>query len=175
MNAEMLTWLRWDREGIANGEWWRFVTGHLVHLDVSHAALNIVAAVLIVAIAQREWSLRQGCVLVIVAMGVIDAGLWWFTDLAWYVGLSGVVHAMAAAVLVQPLIAREPIAWIVGVLGLGKLLYEIRFGALPFVDWAGATAAVPVVTEVHALGAVAGLAVGLGRRLLPRASQTIRA
>lgn len=170
----MLMLLRWDRQMIADGEWWRLVTGHLVHLDMSHAILNLAAVMLVMALAGRTWPLHRWCVLVIVAIGAIDAGLWWLTDFEWYVGFSGVVHAMAAAALVRPLVARDPAAWVAGVLGLTKLLYEIRFGALPFLDWAGGTAAIPVATEVHAFGAVAGLAFGICRRLPPRTLQTTR-
>lgn len=174
VNTELLMLWRWDREGIANGEWWRLVTGHLVHLDMSHAVLNLAAIALMLIIVGRAWSARRWFGLIVVAMVVIDAGLWWLTDLEWYVGFSGVVHAMAAAALVQPLVARDPLAWVVGLLGLTKLLYEIRFGALPFLVWAGGMSAVPVVTEVHALGAVAGLAYGLCGRLLTRAPQPTR-
>lgn len=174
MNAALSMLLRWDREGIANGEWWRLVTGHLVHLDVSHTMLNLAALAFLLMLVGRTWPPRQWCALIIVATAVIDTGLWWLTHLEWYVGLSGIVHAIAAAALVQSLVAREPLAWLVGMLGLSKLIYEIRFGALPFLDWAGGTDAIPVATEVHALGVIAGLAFGLCRALLLRTPQSTR-
>ena len=33
--------LQYDRAALATGEWWRLVTGHLVHLGWDHLALNV--------------------------------------------------------------------------------------------------------------------------------------
>lgn len=174
MTEPFLMILRWDRAAIADGEWWRLVTGHLVHLDAAHAALNVVGVVFVLGLFWRELTLRQWGVLGLVAMGVIDAGLWWFTSLDWYAGFSGVVHAMAAAGLVRPLLAYDRIAWIVSMLGLLKILFELERGPLPFLSWVDGAGYVPVVTEVHAFGVVAGLVVGLWARRSARSPQTTR-
>src|ERR1700730_14155789 len=40
------TLLRYDRAGLAAGQWWRLLTGHIVHLDLEHAGLNSLGLVL---------------------------------------------------------------------------------------------------------------------------------
>ena len=39
--------LRYDREVIGNGELWRLLTGHLVHLGWSHFLLNAIGLALV--------------------------------------------------------------------------------------------------------------------------------
>jgi rhomboid family GlyGly-CTERM serine protease len=102
--------LRFDREGVARGEIWRLASGHFVHLDWQHAALNVAALALIVALfgplfTPVGWLLLTGC-----SIAVIDAGLWWLEpEIGWYVGLSGVLHGLlAAAALAAPADAGSP-------------------------------------------------------------------
>ena len=160
--------LRWDRHAIFAGEYWRLLTGHLVHLSLSHAVWNLVGAVFLYAVFRHVWSLREWLVVMAIAIIGIDIGLWWrMPPLEWYVGLSAVLHATAAAALVPSLLARplfraDPLAWCIALLGGTKLLYESLVGALPFVE-------VGVITTVHRDGAAAGLLCGVGLYLIRRA------
>lgn len=160
--------LRWDRHAVLAGEYWRLLTGHLIHLSLSHAVWNLAGAVFLYAVFRHIWSLREWIVVMAVALLGINIGLWWRTPLLdWYVGLSGVLHAVAAAALVPSLLARplfraDPIAWCVALLGGAKLLYESMVGALPFIDEG-------VIITVHRDGAAAGLLCGTGLYLIRRA------
>ena len=54
--------LRFDRGGIAAGELWRLLTGHFVHLGVSHTLLNLAGLLLVwvlvgAACTWRQWLL----------------------------------------------------------------------------------------------------------------------
>src|SRR5690348_170160 len=51
--------LRYDRLGLAHGELWRLLTGHLVHLSFEHAALNSLGLVLMWALFARDYAPRQ--------------------------------------------------------------------------------------------------------------------
>lgn len=155
--------LRWDREGVAAGEAWRLVSGHLMHLDLYHAALNVLAAGLLASLFGKLFRAWQTALIIVTAVAVIDAGLWWLSDIDWYVGLSGVLHAFAAAAVVRLIIDRhDPLAWVLAVFGLGKIAWENTVGALPFMP-----SATVVVTDVHLYGVLAGMVTGL---LLPRLS-----
>jgi len=48
-----------DRVAIAQGEWWRLITGHWVHSDLAHAAWDIAALLLLGALfeARLRWRL----------------------------------------------------------------------------------------------------------------------
>lgn len=149
--------LRWDRTALAAGEAWRLATGHFVHLDLEHALLNVAGMLLVWALFARLFSALQWLVIVVAGIAAIDLGLWLVNvELWWYVGASGVLHAAMAAGIVRQMIAGDRIAWGLGVVGVGKLLYEHFSGALPLTS-AGAL----VVTDAHLYGAVAGMACGL--------------
>lgn len=149
--------LRWDRAALAAGEAWRLVTGHFVHLDLEHALLNVAGLALVAWLFAAAFSPRQWLVITLAGIAAIDVGLWWVNvDLMWYVGLSGVLHAAMAAGIVRRMIERDLVAWGLAVVGVAKLLYEHFSGALPLT-----TAGVPVITDAHLYGAVAGMACGL--------------
>jgi len=147
---------RYARSAIADGEAWRLVTGHLVHLGWSHFLMNLLALAAIWALVGRHLAaLRWWAVLGIVVAG-IDAGFWWLEPrLEWYVGLSGVLHGLLVAGLAAaPRDARGEALLLLGLVA-AKLAWEQVFGALP---GSAAAAGGPVVVEAHLYGAIAGAA-----------------
>jgi rhomboid family GlyGly-CTERM serine protease len=149
--------LRWSRPDIAAGEAWRLVTGHLVHLDLEHALLNVAGLLLVWALFSRVFTAGQWALTLLAGVVAIDLGLWVVNvDLQWYVGASGLLHTAMAAGIVRQMLARDVLAWVLGVLGVGKLLYEHFSGAMPFTA-SGAM----VVTDAHLYGAVAGMICGV--------------
>jgi rhomboid family GlyGly-CTERM serine protease len=149
--------LRFERGPLAAGQWWRLLTGHIVHLDLRHALLNVAGLLLawvLFAGAFRAW---QWAVILLAGCAAIDAGLWLLDPaLDWYVGASGLLHAAMTAAIVQQMLQRDRLAWVLGVLGAAKLLYEHFAGALPL---SGDSAL--VVTDAHLYGALAGALCGL--------------
>jgi rhomboid family GlyGly-CTERM serine protease len=143
--------LRWSRKAIA-----RWVTGHFVHLDLIHAALNAAGLVLVWALFSGTYSARRWLLIAACGIVTIDAGLWWLSDVTWYVGLSGVLNALAAAGIVREIIDGDRMAWLVGTLGLAKLVYENVAGPMPFLVTDS-----PVVLDAHLFGALAGMTCGL--------------
>ena len=101
--------LAWDRQAIAAGEAWRLVSAHFVHLGWSHYLLDSTGLVLVwFLVGAYLGPLRWLLVLGVVIAG-IDAGFWMLEpQLAWYVGLSGVVHGLLAAGLVAGLTRDRP-------------------------------------------------------------------
>ena len=150
--------LRWARADIAAGEAWRLVTGHLVHLDLEHAVLNVAGLLLVWALFSQVFSAAQWAFTVLTGLVAIDLGLWFVNvDLQWYVGASGLLHTAMAAGIVRQMLARDLVAWGLGVVGVAKLLYEHFSGAMPFT-----TSGALVVTDAHLYGAVAGMICGVG-------------
>lgn len=149
--------LRWSRPDIASGEAWRLVTGHVVHLDLGHAALNVAGLLLVWALFSRVFTAGQWVLTLLAGVVAIDLGLWLVNvELQWYVGASGLLHTAMAAGIVRQMLARDGLAWGLGVVGVGKLLYEHFSGAMPFTS-SGAL----VVTDAHLYGAVAGMICGV--------------
>lgn len=151
--------LRFDREPIQAGQYWRLLTAHLVHLGWSHAVLNLVALGLIVAAFRPLLGWGRWVFVAVVSAAAIDLGLWFSTPtVVWYVGLSGVLHGLvvAAAVLLLRLSPRTGVVILTAV--AVKLTWEAFRGALPFTaELAGGN----VIEEAHLWGAVGGLVAGL--------------
>jgi rhomboid family GlyGly-CTERM serine protease len=153
-SAFMREHFAYAREGLRRGEVWRLVTGHLVHLDLSHAALNVVGLALVWALYRGAWRLGEWSVVLVTGMLAIDAGLWGLQPgVQWYVGASGVLHALIAAGVVAQWNTERAISVVVAVLLGAKLLWEARYGALPF-----AGEGHDVVLSAHRYGALGGLA-----------------
>jgi rhomboid family GlyGly-CTERM serine protease len=157
VSVDALEWLRWSREHIAAGEYWRLITGHLVHLGAGHALVNALGAVIVWTVFREPLSSRLVVWAVLAGFVTVNAGLWFGTELQWYVGASGVLHALAAAGIVQTISARGGgWPWTLGLLGAGKLLYEQWQGPL---GWTPGSP--PVITAAHLYGAAGGVLAAL--------------
>jgi rhomboid family GlyGly-CTERM serine protease len=157
-----LAW-RYERGAIAAGQWWRFITCHLVHLDAIHALLNTVGLALLWSIFARSYAGRQWLLAIAGSVAAIGAGFWFIsTQLVWYVGASGVLHGVFACGCIAMLRERDRIGMIAAVIFIGKLLYEQWQGPLPF------ERADLVVTVAHLYGAIGGVAMGLVLRGRPQ-------
>jgi rhomboid family GlyGly-CTERM serine protease len=151
--------LRYQRDAIVAGEWWRLLTGHLVHLGLAHLALNLAGLLLMWTLFIVDYSPRQWLIIAIASAAAIDAGFLLFnTELDWYVGLSGVLHGVMAAGTLAHLRRREPDAWILVVFLIGKLAYEQLIGVMPY---SMKSAGGPVVVDAHLYGAIGALIVAV--------------
>lgn len=142
--------LRYDRNALAAGQWWRLATAHLVHLGFEHAAVDVLALLLLWVLFASDYSPRAWLAILAAAAAAIDLGLW-ISDstLIWYVGSSGVLHGVFAAGAVARLRRGERDGWLLAALLVTKLTYEQSIGALPLVPG-------PVVVDAHLYGALGG-------------------
>lgn len=142
---------------------WRLLTGHFAHLSLLHAMVNSVALLLLAQLfsdrlkAWEQWAVLAGAPLVISLMFWIA-----MPELAWYRGLSGVLHALYFAGCVVWLHTSDrpgrwlPIAALAG--GAIKVILEQPWDAgFPWAEWLGAA----VVPQAHLIGAFTGAAAGL--------------
>ena len=145
---------RYDRDAILAGQVWRLITGHFVHLGWKHFVMNIAGLILIWLLFGRLISSWRWVVCIIVAALFISLGLLVFNhDLKWYVGLSGVLHAMFVCGAIASILAGYRAEALLLVLLVGKLVWEQLYGALPgSASFAGG----PVVVDAHLYGAIIG-------------------
>lgn len=152
--------LRYERPDITQGEVWRLLTGHFVHLGTSHLVMNLLALLGIWLIVGRNFEVREWLVAGAIVIGGIDAGFWWLdSQLIWYVGLSGVLHGLLVAGLAAGWRVRPAESAVLAGLLVAKLAFEQWYGALP---GSAATAGGAVVVNAHLYGALAGLLAWLG-------------
>lgn len=152
--------LRYDRFAIQDGEVWRLFSGHFVHLGWSHFLLNAAGLVLVAFLVAAQFSAAQWLLILLLMIGGIDLGFWFLEpQLAWYVGLSGVLHGLlVAGVIAELRDNRGSIEFrVLAVLLVAKLAYEQLVGPLPGSE---ASSGGNVVVAAHLYGAIAGLLAG---------------
>ncbi len=146
--------LRFERQRILDGEFWRLVTGHFAHLAPQHLALNalglgIVALLVGRALCPREWLLAF-----IVCLASTSAGLLFLDpELNWYVGLSGVLHGLLVTGLLANLPLRRTESAVLLAIVVAKIGWEQFVGPMPGAE---GTAGGPVIVNAHLYGAIGG-------------------
>lgn len=156
------SWLQYDRAGLAAGQFWRLLSGHLVHLSLAHLLLNLTGLALLWMLFAREYTPRQWLIIILLSVAAIDAGLWWLQpNVLWYVGASGLLHGVwAAGAWAQlPLQITGGRSAGRGTLGsaapmlllLAKLIYEQTSSRSALIG------SIPVVLVAHAYGAAGGV------------------
>ncbi len=142
--------LAYQREAVQMGEYWRLFSAHWIHLNVWHWLFNVAAWPLIYLLSGTSIPARHWCIACLWCCFGVSAGLWW-SDVIWYVGLSGVLHGLLVVALSG---CRE--RWLAILVGLGllvKLVWEqVAIGA-QHSAWIGH----PVLVDAHLYGAVSGL------------------
>ncbi len=150
---------RYQRDSIVSGEWWRLLTGHLVHLGWSHVFLNLTGWVLIALVFGADYRSRHWLLIYAMSALVMAAGFWWLDpQLEWYVGLSGLLHGGIVAGLLAWAVQGDRIAWLALGVVVAKLVWEQVVGPVPMTEEA---AGGPVVVNAHLYGALGGLLGGL--------------
>ena len=144
--------LRYQRQEVLQGEWWRLLTAHLVHGSLRHLVLNIAGLYLVASLLREDFSRSEWMAVVAAVCTAIGSGFIWLNpDLQWYVGLSGVLHGcLAAGAIVWWRSERPLLAAALTALLLVKLSWEQLHGALPLAG------ALPVIVDAHLYGAIGG-------------------
>lgn len=156
--------LIFDRSAIADGEWWRLLSGHWVHSDGHHALWDITALALLGGLLEPGGRRRLALAAVVGSL-CVAAVLWWqLPELERYCGLSGMLNSLFVIALAdlcqrgrQPVVAAAAL-----LLGL-KLLAELTAGQSVLIDtlWPG-------VPQAHLAGLLSGLALLGGEEIYRR-------
>jgi rhomboid family GlyGly-CTERM serine protease len=159
--------LQFDAVAIVGGEYWRFLTGHLVHWNLDHLCWDLSVFVVLGTMCEHR---GRRTFLACVLGSAAAISLWTLVALPQmpiYRGLSGIDTGLFALLGVGLLAdaragANRAMQWIIAaaMLGLiGKITYEFASDATIFVDHTAA-AFVPVPIA-HVLGSLVGFAAGL--------------
>ncbi len=151
--------LEYQRQAISSGQWWRLLSAHLVHLNLTHLLMNSAALIVIWGLVSPATSnTRCWTIIAISMLGISLSLILWNPNLVWYVGLSGVLHGLVVAAIYSLLKQNHRIFAILLFSGLClKLVTEQRYGSSMSV-----TASIiggPVIVDAHFYGAIIGLIV----------------
>ncbi len=164
--------LRYDRMAIEGGEWYRLITGNLVHLPGNtvewngwrfhgpwHLFLNELGVLVLVLLCPERLSLLVWLRRTLLLCLGMSVGLYFFApDMVWYVGLSGVMHGFFLLGLMPQVLKKDIVALGCVLYLLGKLGYELYAGA-PVSDEAAIGG--KVALESHLWGSISALVYGL--------------
>lgn len=147
--------LLWQREKILDGEFWRLLTGHWLHLNVSHFALNFIAGlVLVIWVKPHVRTAEIALQLFLLSLLLGLCLLQFVPQLSWYGGLSGILHGFLCLYSIR-LFFLQRSRWWAGIFLLVWLKIAVE-------QHAGSSAQVvsfndfPVILEAHILGAILG-------------------
>jgi rhomboid family GlyGly-CTERM serine protease len=162
------TALAWLVRNPVGWEWWRedadlaftWWTAALVHRSAAHGVANVLALGALAVLGQALRVPLAGTLALVLAWPMSTLGLWLFPQIGRYAGLSGVLHAAVAVLIVHCTLQRGLQPW-AGLLGAGlglKLLVEAAWRQpLVFEPAWGFT----VATAAHLTGALAGASAAL--------------
>jgi len=164
-------WLRWDRSAIADGEIWRLVTGHLVHMNWSHFWLNAIGLMLVWLLVGERFSSRSWLGIIAVIIAGTDLGFWFLdSQLQWYVGMSGLLHGLLMAGLVMGLRSAPRESLLIVAFVVAKLIFEQISGSLPGSEMASGG---PVIVNAHLYGSVSATIAAVVYWIRVRAARAI--
>lgn len=148
---------RFDRELVEQGQVWLIFSGHIVHLNWSHWALNMAGLAIVAFFFSAHASVKQWLAVIIVSACVINIGLWWWLpEIRTYVGLSGVLHGLFLYGALREIRFYPVSGYVLTTALIVKLVWEFFNGALPgSEEMTGGR----VLTEAHLLGAIGGILV----------------
>ena len=165
--------LRYERAAVFAGEWWRLLTGHLVHGNFRHLSLNLAGMGLVALLFGRDYSVPQWLWILLASILAIDVGFVFYEpQLEWYVGLSGALHgAIAAGLIAWWRYENRLLTLLVAALLGAKLFWEQQRGALPF------SGDMPVIVDAHLFGAIGGVlaaaSIAVWRQRWPRSATSL--
>ncbi|BDY05332.1 rhombosortase [Ferrimonas sp. YFM] len=147
--------LIWSRSGLEQGQWWRLVTGHLLHSNGYHLLMNLGGMAVMLGLFQPHFRARPLALLTLFSAVCIGLGVYWWVDgTQTYVGLSAILHAWFAyfAILDWRSGSRLGPLLLIGV--LAKVIWENVVGASG--DLATLIQA-RVAVEAHLYGVISAL------------------
>lgn len=158
--ADLLHSLRYDRQLVAGGSWWLLFSGHLVHANWPHWALNMAGLGIVALFFSRYGSPLQWLWVFLMAALFAGTGVYLFNPaLSSGAGLSAVLHGLFVFGALHEIRYHPLSGYILLLLLCGKLAWEFMLGPVTGAD---TLTGVQVITDAHlygALGAAVAIAV----------------
>lgn len=146
---------RYQNNWFSQLEFWRILTGHLIHLNWKHLLINSLGLILCMAITSPPWSIKQWFNYhLLLACGISLLFTIETLKLEWYVGYSGIlsgIYVLAALDLYK----REKIiaVLICAIIGIKIVLEQSGNFVATSNEFIGA----PVIVDAHLYGALLAL------------------
>lgn len=161
-----LTSLHYSRSGIENGYYWQLVSGHLLHSNYWHLVMNMAGLLLAMLLHGSYWRGKSLMMYWLLYALTISLALYFFSsELQFYVGLSGLLHAMLTHGAIKDIQHRQTGGALLLAGLIAKVLWE---------QWHGPDATLSqiinarVAIDAHLYGVVCGICLGLFLLIISR-------
>jgi len=161
--------LAYQRSAITQGQWWRLVTGNLLHTNHWHLLMNLTGLWIVLFLHHFHYQLKGVSLLFLLLCLLEGLGLYLgYPQLLGYVGLSGMLHGLFAYGALMDIQHKLKSGYLLLLGVIFKVTHEQFYGASEDVTvMIGAR----VATEAHLVGMICGIicaAVVLLRKKPPR-------
>ena len=143
--------LRYERNALLDGELWRALSAHVVHVSWAHLGVNLAVGAFVVALFGRHLGLAA----VFLCAAGTSAGLFLFSlRVPWYAGLSGVLHGLIVYGALEAWRRDRRPLWLAAVAVVAVKVTVEQWKGAPesLAELIGA----PVIVSAHLYGAVSG-------------------
>ncbi|TEW53432.1 rhombosortase [Psychromonas sp. RZ22] len=148
-------WLAYYHSGIENGQLWRLITGHICHTNLSHLILNSVGLLVTISLFIDSFKNKSLLMSSLFSSLFISICLFIFNpSIEWYMGLSGILHALFSIGVCDELQKNNKWGYILGIGLLLKLLIEQLIGPMHSTEL---LILANVSIDAHLYGAIAGI------------------
>ena len=153
--------LIFHRYAINDGEFWRIITGNLVHTNTPHLIMNITGLWLFWMLYDENMTPRQLYTSVLITSLAVGIGIYWFTpELTWYAGLSGSLYGLYIIGATSSLCNKDYISSIpVLILVPGKLLLDANQKGMTHASAELIDA--PIATDAHLYGFLSAIVISI--------------
>jgi rhomboid family GlyGly-CTERM serine protease len=146
---------RYDLNLINDGHYWLMLSGHFVHLNWTHWALNMAGLAIVAFFFSPYGNVMQWLLVILVSSLFVSFGMYrWNPDVVTYVGLSGVLHGLFIYGAIRETRFYPASGYALLALLVAKLIWELMSGPLPGSE---ELTKGRVITDAHFYGAVGGL------------------
>lgn len=147
-------WLAYYHTGIEQFEFWRLLTATFCHTNFNHLTMNLIGLVVILALFVETFKKGSLVPLIIFSSLFIGGALFLLEPkVIWYVGFSGVLHALFSFGVAKDIQQKSKWGIGLGIALMGKIIYEQLMGAQQStIDLISA----PVLVNAHLYGMIAG-------------------
>lgn len=127
---DLITTFEYNRNAIQSGQVWRIFTGHLLHTNNYHLALNLAALILLALIHNKFYSPKLLTTFYVTTSIAVSTGIYLFTpEMIYYVGLSGILHGLFVLGALYDIKHKEKTGYLLLIGIVAKVLHEQWFGA----------------------------------------------
>lgn len=145
---------QFERNAILNGEFWRLLTGHFVHNNWTHLFLNMTGFIVIWFLTKDYLSFLSWCIVIVTSAFFTSLCILFFMiNIEWYLGFSGVLHAIFIAGVLAGIKKGYKEAYILLLILAVKIIWEQKMGGITSTLLENET----ILIDAHLYGIICGI------------------